>query len=119
MRLIRLRSHASLTCRLEIAKPNLGMPRPLALASTVRHVSEDLVACAKIGWKSRAESNRCERGNPNCGLGKRSDGQPLPAFGAACVQNQPATTGFHAGTKAMGANTFDFAGLIRSFHGET
>lgn len=49
---------------------------------------------------------------------RRSDGQALAAFGAACVDDSAAATGFHANQESVGACTADFRRLVSAFHGQ-
>jgi len=49
---------------------------------------------------------------------RRSDGQALAAFGAACVDDGAAATGFHANQESVGACTADFRRLVSAFHGQ-
>jgi hypothetical protein len=66
----------------------------------------------EIGGRVQAAGS----GKTMAGRLQASDSQLLAAFGAARVQDGAAATGFHAGAKAVGAYTLDFAGLIGSFH---
>ena len=45
-----------------------------------------------------------------------SDGQALPAFGAARVDDRPAAARFHADEKPMGAGAANFGCLVGTFH---
>jgi len=51
----------------------------------------------------------------SCAQGK-SDGQPGPTLGTACIDDATAILGTHAGAKTMGALSLQIAGLIGSFH---
>ena len=51
----------------------------------------------------------------SCAQGK-SDGQPGPALGTACIDDAAAILGTHAGAKTVGALALYVAGLIGSFH---
>ncbi len=44
------------------------------------------------------------------------DGQTLAAFGAACVDDGTATTGFHAHEETVGAGAAGLGGLVSTFH---
>ena len=50
---------------------------------------------------------------------RRSDGQALAAFGATCVDDGAAATGFHANQESVGACTADFRRLVSAFHGQS
>jgi hypothetical protein len=51
----------------------------------------------------------------SCTQGK-SDGQPGPALGTACIDDTAAILGTHAGAKTVGALALQVTGLIGSFH---
>ena len=100
-----------------IARPRRGWCNGFLIASRVKYLSVDLTGLAKTFLYSAGFLKRKSGGKvktPSVNL----DSQGSPSFCSASINDSATGFGTHSWTKAMSTSTFNFTGLVCSFHFE-